>query len=406
MPVTLGVAWRPAEVWDGIPATTRGDILRAVNTKHFETHYMRILQTSFDMPDYLITASPNGFVHAALKAYNTQHHLTIRPEDVWFSILSQVGYYINAHAAELPDVFVSHKSMTPLAIGVGVPLRNDRRRSDGPRYSGASAREIARVLGEHIQDPALRAWVTPSFSTTTLADRAVAAALFLGAMQTEKGSGGAGMAGGGLPSVTLLGEVADYRAMLQRVDMLERLRGEEPRDLARLLRPVLRHMVATFELGATQRTVSFWSRMAYKDKPSAGDGSGRTVLAGWLTTFCYWSPEGESRLTFDRPQLRGTCTLDGVTYPCLDVDDVPPGAAAVPVVVDHGGERLDCTLVAASAAIHATDATPGQVAAAPNKGVKKRVGRTAIQPMAGWFLCENRHRKRSSIHQVLHGNYL
>ncbi|KAJ4145838.1 hypothetical protein LMH87_004670 [Akanthomyces muscarius] len=398
MPVTLGVAWRPAENWTGVPATTRGDILRAVNMKHYLHRYKSILQTSIGMPDYLITGSPNGLVHAALAAYKTRHHLTIRPEDVWFSILSQLSFYINIHAAELLGVFVSNEGIKQLAIEV---TRDNRSRNDGPRKSNASTRQIAGVLGDHIKDPALREWVMPSFSTTTIVDRAVAAALFIGAMQTEK-CPTSRMSGGALPSVTLLGEAADYWIILQRLDMLERLRGCEPHDMAQLLRPVLRHMIATFETGVTPRTVSFWNNMIQKWKP---DGN-KTFLSGWITAFCYWSAEGVSNITFNMKQRGGAFVLDGVAYPCLDSEDIPPSSAAVPVVVDIGDERLDCTLLAASAAIYATDATPEQVAASPNQGVLKRRGRTAIQPVSGWFLCENKYRKRSSIHQILHGNRL
>lgn len=46
----------------------------------------RILQSSFgDKLQAVIGTSSNGFVHAAIQAYNGHHHLRIRPEDVWFA---------------------------------------------------------------------------------------------------------------------------------------------------------------------------------------------------------------------------------------------------------------------------------------------------------------------------------
>lgn len=41
------------------------------------------------------------FLSSAVKAYSYHHHLVLRPEDVWFSILVQLNVYINEHAEEL-----------------------------------------------------------------------------------------------------------------------------------------------------------------------------------------------------------------------------------------------------------------------------------------------------------------
>tara|TARA_R110002003_G_scaffold104_44_gene8615 strand:+ start:36807 stop:37184 length:378 start_codon:yes stop_codon:yes gene_type:complete len=72
----------------------------------------RIIHSSICSDQYSnthITPSDNGFVRALFSAYSSHHHLTIRPEDVWFAMLSQINFYINAHAEELRDHFVSHE---------------------------------------------------------------------------------------------------------------------------------------------------------------------------------------------------------------------------------------------------------------------------------------------------------
>ena len=58
-----------------------------------------VLQSSFKdgLPSATLP-SPNGLVYSAIVAYNKHHHLTMRPEDVWFAILTQFSAYINAHA--------------------------------------------------------------------------------------------------------------------------------------------------------------------------------------------------------------------------------------------------------------------------------------------------------------------
>jgi hypothetical protein len=67
-----------------------------------------ILASSFDS-DYPsstpIISSANGFVLGALKAYNNHHHFTIRPDDIWLAILTQLSFYLNRHAEALRPVF-------------------------------------------------------------------------------------------------------------------------------------------------------------------------------------------------------------------------------------------------------------------------------------------------------------
>lgn len=176
---TLGVSWRPAENWTEVPAITRGDVLWAVNMRHYLHCYQNTLQTSIDMPDHLITGSHNCFVKAALATYKTRHHLTICAEDVWFSDLSQLSFHVNVQAAELPGVFVSNEGIKQLAVKV---TRDNQCRNDGVRRSNAFAQQIAGVLRDHIRDQVLLDWLLPSFSTTTVEEPAVAAALFIGAM--------------------------------------------------------------------------------------------------------------------------------------------------------------------------------------------------------------------------------
>jgi hypothetical protein len=60
----------------------------------------------------------NGFVNAAVLAYNDHHHLILRPEDVWFSILVQLNVYINEHAEDLRSMFVAHEGQKKLRLEV------------------------------------------------------------------------------------------------------------------------------------------------------------------------------------------------------------------------------------------------------------------------------------------------
>ena len=81
-----------------------------------------IIQSSFE--GGISSKSPalparNGFVDSVVLAYNRHHHLVIRPEDIWFSILSQLNLYINANSEELRHMFVAHEGKKELVLLVG-----------------------------------------------------------------------------------------------------------------------------------------------------------------------------------------------------------------------------------------------------------------------------------------------
>ncbi|KAJ6783982.1 hypothetical protein PWT90_07645 [Aphanocladium album] len=393
MPVTLPIVDHRAEAWKGRKTKSGNNILATADPAKWDS-YKEILVTSFTeqlIAQNHISAVENGLVHGALEAYSTHHHLTIRPEDVWFAILTQISFYINANAEKLRDFFVSHQGQKHLEVWM---VGADRYSVDFGRFAQLMADEI----GRNVKDPALRDWVMPSFSTTTDVDRAVGGVLFMGALQ-KYFSYEFGICCG-LPSVTLLGEVADYQDILKRLDVLERL-GDEPAAMARLLRPVLEHMVLSFTEGGTPRVVSFWNKIV--DRRDLG--SGEPYMSGWITAFCLWSSEGKAqgvysgmeeyfddRNVYDEPaepNLDPCWRLGDVIYPRIDVCDVPPGTASVPVLVNDNGEKFKCTMVAGSAALQATSPTAEQLAAVSVGGVDPAI-KTAVQPMSGWFICVNR----------------
>lgn len=363
-------------------ATSSSHILETAN----DGQYASILSSSFTkdvLDSAYVSPASNGFVDAAIAAYNQHHHLTIRPDDVWFAILTQLNFYINAHVEELRDVFVSHEGKKTLEVKM-----HGTAGTAGTVDFGAFALAMADLLAVNVKDPALRDWVMPDFSTTTDEDRAVGGVLFMGAMQ-----GYFRYLGGiccGLPSATLLGEVADYRRILARLDMFDRL-GKEPTAVARLLRPVLAHMIMSFEEGATPRVVSFWNTIAHKHDLS----SGSPRLSGWITAFCVWDAKGRSCLNpYGETEEDGAddgegegwngrrWQLQGKAYPEINADRVPSGSASVPILIDDNGEAINCTMVAGSAAVRATAPTADQLAAVSSQ---QRTGeeKTAVQPVPG-----------------------
>lgn len=225
----------------------------------------KIIQSTFsNAVNGLIQPNKNGFVNGAVTAYNQHHRLEIRPEDVWFAILTQFGLYVNTNAEELCSHFVQHEGQKQLIIEV--PENNI--------YDvnwGKFSYDMSKKLEENINDPSLRKWIMPAFTTTTKDDQAVAAVLMMATLQ--KYFSFACMLDCGLPSVTLLGEKSDWEEIAKRAERLPTF-GKEPTQWYALLKPVLSRFVTSFDAPDSEETKDFWQKIAHY---SSG-GSGPTYL--------------------------------------------------------------------------------------------------------------------------------
>jgi len=75
-------------------------LVRSCPEEAKKIHKDNIIQTSFAdiTTEYCVYSSSNGFVDTIVEAYNHHQHLKLRPDDVWFAILSQLNIYINGNA--------------------------------------------------------------------------------------------------------------------------------------------------------------------------------------------------------------------------------------------------------------------------------------------------------------------
>ena len=332
-----------------------------------------LLQSSFSTAQAETTAtypSQNGFVRAAVQAYSQHHHLTIRPDDVWLSIVSQLSLFINAHAEELRAKFVAHQGKEELEVIF----------ESGNRHTidwGTFAKTICDLIEENVVDAELREWMIPAFSTTEEKDRVVASVLMMGSMQKYFDYLCTMMCG--LPSVTLLGVKKDWELILARLGKLSSI-GEEPALFERLLKPVVQRFIRSFDEPAGKEVLEFWGQIAHH----LSGGSGPSYYSGWITAFCLWDEDGKSMYRkpprmisldydsdsdLDGPRPAGIgrvtaggnaweeekhLTLDGVDYHWVDSDSVPPGYTSVPVKVDDNGHKFEAMMVAGSVGIKAS----------------------------------------------------
>jgi len=393
MPVTVRPASHPPRQWQGSVATSP-EMLFAGSCGPQAQNCKQIIQSSFggDWPVPVTTSpSANGFVYAAVSAYCDHYHLTIRPEDIWFAILTQLSFYINAHAEDLRSLFVAHEGQIDLeVIDIGTIQTVD---------FGNFALHMTRQIEKNVLDSGLREWIMPNFTTTTHTDLVTAAILMMGTMQNYF-TYTSGLCCG-IPSVTLLGEQADWAVIRQRLDKLAHF-GEEARQFATLLVPILDFFVCSFKEPDSSTIVDFWSKIAHRTSNS----SGPSYLSGWLTAFCLWDADGKSLHSKGKSRYISDtgCEINGVKYHQLNIAEIPVGYVSVPVTVNDNGHEIKTRMVAGSVGI-AVWSSGDKLDMSQTHAYWKRegfrreyvpiklevgvmTGLDSLQPVSGWWMYE------------------
>jgi hypothetical protein len=402
MPVSLKVASHCPRSYSGVRVNDANQLLQQASKKDYNRS-KRIIRASIPDEQFSnghVSSAHHGFVNAVIQAYSRHHNLIIRPEDVWFSILVQLNFYINAHAEELRSLFVAHQGQKELeVIDVGTIASAD---------FGGMAIRMTGLIEKNVLDPELRTWIMPDFTTTQKTDLIVAAILMMGALQkyfTYKMSLVCG-----IPTVTVLGEREDWVKMVGKLDKLSQL-GEEPTLFAELLKPVLNRFVASFDDPISSSVVDFWSTCAHET-----GGSGPFFLSGWITAFCFWDEDGKALYPKDGPVgpptlesfmgSRAGCKLDGVLYHRVNTDDIPSSLASVPVTLDDNGIIYKTRMVAGLVGMSVTssgvpldeghhdsnrstrEGAEGHSMRNTPTEITPEAGLDTIQPLSGWWMYE------------------
>lgn len=336
MPITLKLANIAATDWRIPKAESVKYLFRDAN-REVLSHPTLILHSSLNeeqLQENHTSWSSNGFIWSAVYAYSHHHHLTIRPEGVWFAILTQLGFFVKANAEGLRSVFVAHEDRRELKYVA-------------PLHRGFEnvVERLADMLFANMKDPELRDWATPSFSTTTETDVAVASVLLIGAMQNYFSFKYRTLCG--ISSITLLGEVADWSDILSRLDKLDEF-GSEPRRFAEILRPIIENIILSFRDPHNPSVLQFWNTIAHKETLASGEDS----LSGWITAFCYWDEAGKAHDSI----TKSNAGIEKDSYPKIDMAHIASGFSCLPLGIDDAGEVIQCTILAGSVAIQASEA--------------------------------------------------
>ncbi|KAH7106164.1 hypothetical protein BKA62DRAFT_633175 [Auriculariales sp. MPI-PUGE-AT-0066] len=321
--ITFSIAKHSAQSLE-LTKITPESLLRHSAEGVYSNDFKRLFSSSLGGPETLVLGhipARNGLVDTILDAWNHHHALIIRPDDIWLAIVTQFSFFVNGNAEELRETFVSHEGKEDMEVFVD-PTRD--------LFNGADLAPLfADELEKRVKDPSLRKWLIPSFTTTTDNDRVVGGAVLMGAMKMYYSYTAYTMCG--IPRVTIQGTRADWEEILHRVHKLTEY-GTSTTIWHKKLVPIIRRFISTYDDPTLElaETRWFWHNMVQHKS----QGSGVTFISGWITAFCQFDDKGK---LITGSHESPVTMMDGITYPRLDIGQIPHGYVSVNITLNDNG---------------------------------------------------------------------
>jgi hypothetical protein len=255
----------------------------------------------------------DSFVRGAIDAWAQHQHFVIRPEAVWFTILTQLNFYLANHrdSIEVRDkILHQHNMYLSILSYIDVGLTT----------YGAVKNEMAHALKQNFTT---YSFIQPNFTTSTQSDKHLANLITIGFINTTSEAHSASLCGGGMPSVTLLGTEKDWRQLLAKLDRFPEF-GSQPAEYGETLRPILSRFVKSYVTPNDMELRKFWdhivdSGVQERDCLETGD------ITGWINGFHHWNQYGVLLPRDSGPRRSPIVSYDGVVYPRRNMLNLPSG---------------------------------------------------------------------------------
>jgi hypothetical protein len=274
-------------------------------------------------PDFEDVSHP--LIEAVHTAFADHYPLVLSPDDVWLCLAQGFGMHVEANAEALRSRFVRHEGKLELVV-----VRDEFvRGSPDNDWQGCFA-EWSDAIAAHIGKK--RDLVVASFSTTGPVERAASELVLMSAMKSYFRL--VLVTRCGIPAITLLGSVEDWRSIRRRAEVLAEF---DLADWVRVLLPVLDQFVAAAE-GNVDR--QFWQSI-YKQE----DISGGPYVTGWINVL-FPCLDGGSRKRTIVPNLHalGWSQDKGARGAGTTLGAFPRGMSRAPLVWKYLGTEIPMTL--------------------------------------------------------------
>lgn len=327
-------------------------------------------QQDHDLDLSNIEPSGESFAFSAIEAWATHQHLVIRPDEVWFAILVQMNFYMTNNAERLRHLFVSHKGQKDLLV-------------TGATWLEALG-QFRHMIHKNIKVDWLREWIMPSFTTSQPDDNMTANILFMGLMKDYFAYYIDEICG--IPSITLLGDLEDWKKLLEKIDRLPFF-GEEPAQYRNRLRPTLNAIVHSFQHPQAASSRDFWNKIIVAT-PQRVCGRPPFSVSGWISSLFFWNSQG-------KPLPSQPITdPNAIYYGSLDLHNIPSAVVSVPITMltNEGEIKFEGMLIAGNIGKQKTRGAPEDYQRAldraqvviPRKALDINQG--TIRPISGWVL--------------------
>ncbi len=258
-----------------------------------------------------------GAVHLAF----AQHRrLVLSPDAVWLTIAQGVAHHVRLHAETLRPRLVRHAGKKVLTVTWAGPMPTDA--ASWAQIVGRFRDQVGAEVGE-----GRARLIECDFSTTTDLERVASQIVLMDVYAPYFDFYLAAICG--IPEVTLLGTVADWRSIRARVDVIAEL------DLTwwtRSLAPIADQFVRA---ASGDADVAFWKRI-YNPR----DAYGGEQITGWITRLYPYLQDG-GRISTRNPMLalplaepRGHDEAGPYDGPGVRSDAIPAGPSTASVVVE------------------------------------------------------------------------
>jgi hypothetical protein len=268
----------------------------------------------------------SGLMDLVSDAYNQHHSLSLRPDDIWSTIMMQFALYVQSNSEQFRSRLVkfAEESKTLIVWGNGslatanYPLLCDK---------------ITDQMLKYVTDPDIKNWILPSFTTTTQVDRAIGALTLMATMKHYFKYEFHLRCG--IPSITLCGTREDWvqlRAKATKLLSFDLVTDKEPEGLmtqwSRLLFPVLDQFINVFD---NKIDLNWWQQICDYRR-----ASGPPTLSGWITVFCLY--DNQKKVTIHRPSHPAMFPRTSA-WPCIECGNLPNGNLEVEVLIDDNGVK-------------------------------------------------------------------
>lgn len=310
-----------------------------------------------EFSDSISWTKSTGFVDTVFFSYREHHNIIIRPDDIWTAIVIQFSLYVNANAEELRYFFVNFHEKEKLKVEFVAPV--DRIPID------EFITKIVDLIAKNV-DAGIIQWISPNFTTTTRNDK-LAAGVAL--MATVKSYFDYSMWSVlcGIPRITILGSVDDWKEIRERVEILKEyeLNGKDVMaKWSHMLGRILNEFVSVKEGNSPDK--EFWNqaiRVDYEMVDMICAQSEETFLNGWITAFTAFDKGGNWQ--------GGLYSYDN--WLRISTDRITPGTVSVPIQIHDEYAMPD-------------ERNYNGSIITGHMGYSVKKDRVTIQPMSGWAM--------------------